>query len=103
MLSFGTMISSASLLSSSVRSHSRFSLNRYVATSTGTWAMTRDVRSLRSSSPMSLRTASVIDSILRMVPIPTQRGQTIWLDSPSEGRSRCRDISSRPKRESRPI
>ena len=28
-----------------------------------------------------------------------QRGHTIWLDSSSDGRSRCRDISKRPKRE----
>jgi len=65
--------------------------------------MTRAVRSLRSSSPISRSTASVIDSTLRMLPMPTQRGQTMWLDSPSEGRRRCRDISSRPKRDRRPI
>src|SRR5580658_7344825 len=44
-----------------------------------------------------------MDSTLRMLPMPTQRGQTMWLDSPSEGRSRWRDISSSPKRDSRPI
>jgi hypothetical protein len=85
MFSFGTMISSISLLSSSVRSHSRFSLKMYVATSTGTCATTRAVRSFLSSSPISRRIASVIDSMLRMLPIPTQRGHTMWLDSPNEG------------------
>ena len=35
--------------------------------------------------------------------MPVQRGQTRWLDSPSEGRRRWRDISSRPKRDRRPI
>ena len=47
--------------------------------------------------------ASAIDSTLRMLPMPTQRGQTMWLDSLSEGRRRWRDISSRPKRDRRPI
>ena len=65
--------------------------------------MTRAVRSLRASSPIRRSTESVIDSTLRMLPMPTQRGQTMWLDSPSEGRRRWRDISSRPKRDSRPI
>src|SRR5678816_1140988 len=37
---FGTISSSTPPLSSSVRSHSRFSLMRYVATSPGTWATT---------------------------------------------------------------
>ncbi len=35
--------------------------------------------------------------------MPTQRGQTMWLDSPSDGRRRWRDISSNPKRDSLPI
>ncbi|MNT21054.1 hypothetical protein D3C72_1563780 [compost metagenome] len=42
------------------------------------------------------------DSTLRMRPWPSQRGQTIWLDSPRLGRRRWRLISSRPKREMRP-
>ena len=47
--------------------------------------------------------ASASDSTLRMLPMPLQRGQTMLVDSPSEGRRRWRDISSRPKREMRPI
>ena len=103
MLGFGTITSSAELRSSSVRSHSRFSLKRYVAHSTGSWAITRVVRSLRSSSPIRRSTARVIDSTLRMLPMPTQRGQTIWLDSPRDGLSRWRDISNSPNRDSLPI
>ncbi len=38
-----------------------------------------------------------------MLPMPTQRGHTMWLESESDGRRRWRDISSRPKRERRPI
>ena len=38
-----------------------------------------------------------------MVPWPTQRGQTISLLSPSDGRSLWRDISISPKRDMRPI
>ena len=47
--------------------------------------------------------ASAMDSTVRMLPMPWQRGQTVWLESPSEGRRRWRDISSRPKRDRRPI
>ena len=42
---------------------------------------------------------SARDLVSRMVPWPVQRGQTIALVSPREGRRRWRDISSRPKRE----
>ena len=35
--------------------------------------------------------------------MPVQRGQAMCVDSPRLGRRRCRDISSSPKRESRPI
>src|SRR3546814_17951220 len=42
------------------------------------------------------------DSMLRMRPWPSQRGQTIWLDSPRLARRRWRESSSRPKREIRP-
>ena len=81
----------------------RFSLSRKAAASTGTWAITLPVFSFIASSSMMRSTASASDSTPRMVPWPLQRGQTSWLDSPSEGRSRWRDISSRPKREMRPI
>ena len=100
---FGTTTTSTSLLSSSVRSHSRFSLMRYVATSTGTCATTCAVLSLRASSPISRRMARAMDSTPRMLPMPVQRGQVRWLESLKEGRRRWRDISSRPKRDSRPI
>jgi hypothetical protein len=52
---------------------------------------------------MSRSTDNVSDSMLRMLPMPTHRGHTIWLDSPSDGRKRCRDISSNPNRDRRPI
>ena len=65
--------------------------------------MTLEVRSLRVSSPIRRSTASASDSTLRMWPMPLQRGQVWCADSPSDGRSRCRDISSRPKREILPI
>ena len=82
---------------------SRFSLSRKVAASTGSCATTRAVRSFMASSSSRRRTDSDIDSMPRMRPSPWQRGQTSWLDSPSDGRSRWRDISIRPKREMRPI
>ena len=94
---------SAWLRSPMLCNHSRFSLIRNVATSTGNCAITLAVRSLRASSPISRNTASESDSTLRMSPKPSQRGQTRWVDSPSDGRRRWRDISSRPKREILPI
>jgi hypothetical protein len=48
---------------------------RYVATATGTSMTSRDVRSLRASSPASRRIDSASDSTLRMLPMPLQRGQ----------------------------
>ena len=65
--------------------------------------MTFAVRSLRASSPTSRRIASASDSTLRMLPAPLQRGQIDCVDSSSDGRRRCRDISSRPNREILPI
>ncbi len=62
-----------------------------------------DVRSLRVSSAIKRRMASASDSTLRMWPMPLQRGQVWWAESPSDGRRRCRDISSSPKREILPI
>ena len=64
--------------------------------------MTFAVRSFMASSSIMRNTASALDSTLRMVPWPLQRGQGRWLDSPNEGRNLCRDISSRPKRDIRP-
>ena len=46
---------------------------------------------------------SAEDSTLRMWPVPWQRGQDMWLVSPSEVCSRWRDSSIRPKREILPI
>ena len=43
--------------------------------------MTRPVRSLRASSPISRSSASDIDSTLRMVPMPLQRGQRMCVVS----------------------
>jgi hypothetical protein len=69
----------------------------------GNWQMTLAVRSLRASSPTRRSTASANDSTLRILPAPLQRGHTDCVDSSSEGRRRCRDISSKPKREILPI
>ena len=64
--------------------------------------MTRPVRSLRASSPMSRNSASDIDSTLRMVPMPLQRGQWMCVVSLNAGRNRCRESSSKPNRDNRP-
>ena len=56
------------------------------------------VKSFRASSPIILKIVNANDSTLRILPIPVQRGHINWLDSPSAGRKRCRDISSNPKR-----
>ena len=61
------------------------------------------VISFLASSPIILRIVSANDSTLRILPMPVQRGQINTLDSPRAGRSRCRDISSRPKRLILPI
>ncbi len=42
---------------------------------------------------------SAVDSVPRMWPMPWQRGQGMYADSASAGRSRWRDSSIRPKRE----
>ena len=42
---------------------------------------------------------SADDSVPRMWPMPWQRGQAMYADSASAGRSRWRDSSIRPKRE----
>jgi hypothetical protein len=52
---------------------------------------------------MSRSSASASESTLRIVPMPLQRGQVMCAASPIEGRKRCRDNSSKPKREMRPI
>ena len=74
-----------------------------MATLTGTCTTIRAVCSFMASSSMIRRMDRANDSVPRMVPWPSQRGQIICTDSPSDGRRRCRDISSRPKREIRPI
>ena len=79
----------------------RFSLSRKVATLTGRWAMMRSVLSFIASSSMMRRMDRASDSTPRILPWPWQRGQTLVVESPSEGRSRWRDISSSPKREMR--
>ena len=56
-------------------SASRFSLMRKVATSTGSWAITLAVRSLRASSPIRRSSVRASDSTLRIRPMPLQRGQ----------------------------
>jgi hypothetical protein len=80
----------------------RFSLTKKVATSMGRCATTRAVESFIAASSMTRNTDRARDSTPRMVPWPLQRGQTIWLNSSSEGRRRCRDISSNPNLEMRP-
>ena len=80
----------------------RFSFSRKLLISTGTCATTRRTFSFSASSSISRSTASALDSTVRIKPWPLQRGHTCWLDSPSDGRRRWRDISNRPKREMRP-
>ena len=65
-------------------------------------ARTSPVVSLFASSSTKRRIESAIDFVARMVPWPAQRGHTLALVSPNEGRKRWRDISNRPKREMRP-
>ncbi len=57
---------------------------------------------LFASSSTMRKIDSASDSMSLMLPWPLQRGQTIALVSPREGRRRCLDISSNPKREIRP-
>ena len=59
--------------------------------------------SLIASSSIKRKIDKAIDSLERIVPWPLQRGHGPWLASPSEGRKRWRDISSKPKREILPI
>ena len=85
------------------KTHSRFSLRRKVATSIGSRATMRPVMSFIASSSMIRRIDSARDSGPRTLPRPLQVGHVLRLDSPSDGRSRWRDISSSPNREIRPI
>ena len=66
---------------------------------TGTSARISALRSLLADSSTKRRIESDSDLVSRIVPWPVQRGQTFALVSPSEGRSRWRDISKRPKRD----
>ena len=66
----------------------RFSLSKNAATWNGTRARTSAVRSFRASSSIRRKIASEIDSTSRMTPWPLQRGQTMPLVSPKEGRRR---------------
>ena len=98
----GIINSLTPLLLSMSLTAARFSLSRNAATSTGTTARTSPVRSLAASSCSRRRMARPRDFVSRIVPCPVQRGQTMALVSPKEGRKRWRDISSNPKREMRP-
>ena len=62
-----------------------------------------ELRSLSDSSSSTRRIDNASDSMPRIRPWPLHRGQISVVSSSSDGRSRCRDISSRPKREMRPI
>src|SRR5205807_1811206 len=77
----------------------RFSLSRNEDTSTGTCACTAPVFSFIASSCTIRSTCSAVDSVPRMKPVPLQRGQLMCAVSSSEGCSRWRDSSTRPKRE----
>ena len=94
---------STSCRSSMRETSRRFSLKRKVATSTGTSATSLEVESFIASSSSTRSTVSAVERRLRIVPTPSQRGQRSWLNSAKEGRRRWRDISSKPKREMRPI
>ena len=102
MLAFGTRITLTRQRCSISAIDTRFSFRRKVAASTGSWTTTWAVFSFIASSSTRRSTERLSDSTLRTRPSPAQRGQTIWLDSPSDGRRRWRDISIRPKREMRP-
>src|SRR5690606_23468510 len=54
----------------------------------GTMARTSALRSLMASSSIRRRMDSARDLVSRMVPWPVQRGQTMLLVSPREGRRR---------------
>ena len=58
-----------------------------------------ELDSFSDSSSIIRMTASADDSTSLIVPRPLHLGQTTPLVSPSEGLSRCLDISSRPNRE----
>ena len=81
----------------------RFSFNKKVATGIGSCASMRADFSFIASSSIRRRMERARDSTLRIEPSPLQRGQATWIDSPSDGRRRWRDISNRPNREMRPI
>ena len=80
----------------------RFSFNRNVATETGVIVRISELNSFWASSSTRRRIESANERVPRMVPWPRQRGQVLDVVSPKDGRSRCRDISSSPKREIRP-
>jgi hypothetical protein len=75
----------ASWRSSISRKARRFSLSRKFAISTGACTSTWPVLSFIACSSARRRIDSDSDSTLRMRPWPSQRGQTIWLDSPKLG------------------
>ena len=70
-----------------------------MATLTGTIARITALRSFWASSSTKRSMERAMFLVPRMVPCPLQRGHTFDVVSPSEGRKRCRDISSKPKRE----
>ncbi len=54
-----------------------------------------------AQSSMRVSICNAIDSVVRTMPLPRHRGQTWVVDSRTDGCNRCRDISSKPKREMR--
>ena len=81
----------------------RFSFNKNAPIARGTCTRITALRSLRDSSSITRRIARASDRVSRIRPWPLQRGHNSVLISSSEGRSRCRLISIKPKREMRPV
>ena len=102
MSDIGMIMIGVPMRDSMALSSRRFSFSRKVAVSTGRCTCTAAVFSFIACSWTMRSTESAEDWTLRTCPVPSQRGQTRLEDSPSEGRSRWRDISSSPKREIRP-
>ena len=80
----------------------RFSFSKKVATGTGTMARISRLNSFCASSSTNLNIDRARDRVPRMVPCPLQRGHVRDIVSSRDGRSLCRDISNKPKREIRP-
>ncbi len=74
---------------------------KYSPTSFGTCTSKVGFLPASAWSSMHVSICNAMDSTILTLPRPMQRGQISVVDSRIEGRSRCRDISRRPKREIR--